>query len=343
MIEIDGAMGEGGGQILRTALSLSLVTQRPVRLVNIRAKRSTPGLRPQHCTAVEAAATVGQADVSDVGPGTQELIFRPNGVMPGTYHFDVGTAGSVVLVLQTVLPPLLTAPEPSSITVGGGTHVRWAPPFEFFDRTFRPLVERMGPTLRATIDQYGFYPQGGGRCTVEVQPVSALSPLSLSERGTFVRCTATALVANLPRHIAERELRTLRTHVPVRIDEERIESPPAIGAGNALFVTLAFDHLTMVISGVGQKGVPAETVAERVADEVQSYLEASAPVGPHLADQVLVPLALGGGEGRATTLTGHAHTNAAVIDRFLPGRLTFEAEPTGAQIRAVLPDAQSES
>jgi RNA 3'-terminal phosphate cyclase (ATP) len=315
MVEIDGAMGEGGGQIVRTALSLSLTAQQPIRLTNIRANRSRPGLRPQHVTAVRAAAAIGEAAVSEVREGAQTLTFEPSTVVPGTYHFDVGTAGSAVLVLQTVLLPLLTAQRSSRITVTGGTHNKFAPPFDFFATTVLPVVERMGPTLHATLDRHGFYPKGGGRCTVEVQPVAELEPLTLTERGAPRPPRIRAIVANLPRHIADREIATLREALSVEIGETRIETPSSLSAGNALLLELPFRNVTEVVSGIGEKGRPAEQVAIGVAEDAEAYLEGDAPVGPHLADQLLLPLAVGGGEFCTTTLTAHTHTNAAVIER----------------------------
>ena len=317
MIEIDGSMGEGGGQIVRTALSLSLTTQRPIRLTNIRANRSRPGLRPQHVAAVQAAAAIGEAAVSEVQEGTRTLTFEPSTVVPGTYRFDVGTAGSAILVLQTVLLPLLTAPRSSRVTVTGGTHNRFAPPFDFFAATFLPIVERMGPTLRATLDRPGFYPKGGGCCTVDVQPVGELEPLTLTERGVSRPSRIRAIVANLPRHIAEREIATLQEALSVEIGETRIDTPSSLSAGNALLLELPFQHVTEVVSGIGEKGLPAEQVAMSVAEAAESYLDAEAPVGPHLADQLLLPLALGGGRFRTTALTAHTQTNAAVIERLL--------------------------
>jgi len=317
MIEIDGAMGEGGGQIVRTALGLSLATQQAFRITNIRANRSTSGLRPQHVTAVRAAAAVGEAEVDDVEVGTSAFTFVPTTVAPGRYQFDVGTAGSAILVLQTVLPALLTAEAPSTVTVTGGTHVKWAPPFDFFAASFCPLLQRMGPVLRATIGRPGFYPKGGGQCTLTVEPVAALDSLELTERGSLRRVQARSLVANLPRHIAERELATLREGLPVDLDETRIETPSARGAGNALLLQLDYEHVTMLLSAMGEKGTPAEDVAMNLVDEARSYLAADAPVDAHLADQLLIPLALGGGRFRTTTLTAHTHTNAAVIERFV--------------------------
>jgi RNA 3'-terminal phosphate cyclase (ATP) len=331
MIELDGSIGEGGGQIVRTALGLSLATQQPFRITNIRANRSTPGLRPQHVTAVRAAASIGEAEVGDVSVGTSSFTFAPTTVAPGRYSFDVGTAGSAVLVLQTILPPLLTARAPSTITVTGGTHVKWAPPFDFFAAAFCPLVERMGPILRPTLDQPGFYPKGGGKCSMTVEPVADLDPMDLTERGILHRVRARSIVANLPRHIAERELSTLGEGLPVDLDDRRIETPSARGAGNALLLALDYERVTTVLSAMGEKGTPAEDVAMGLVDEARSYLAADAPVDPHLADQLLIPLALGGGRFRTTTLTAHTHTNAALIERFLGA--TFEVEEEGGAWR----------
>src|SRR5262245_1101885 len=207
---IDGSQGEGGGQILRTALALSLVTGTPFRLEKIRAGRDRPGLLRQHLTAVTAAVEIGSATADGVALGSPELVFRPGPVRPGTYRFAVGTAGSAGLVLQTVLPPLLGAAGSSTIVVEGGTHNRHAPPFDFLDRAFLPLLARMGARVRATLDRPGFYPAGGGQLTVEVTPTPALAPLTLLERGAARRRRARAVVANLPAAIAHRELRVVR-------------------------------------------------------------------------------------------------------------------------------------
>lgn len=332
MVEIDGSMGEGGGQIVRTALSLSVITQEPVRITNIRAGRSRPGLRPQHVTAVEAAATISSGTVEGDEKGSSTLTFDPSGVHPGTYRFDVGTAGSAILVLQTVLPPLLTATRSSTVMVVGGTHNRSAPPFEFFARTFLPLLERMGPVLRPRLHQPGFYPKGGGECTLEIIPVEHLEPLTLMERGAEQTRRAHAIVANLPRHIGERELDTLREGLPGGLDEGRIETPSSRGAGNALVLELVYEHLTEVVSAIGEKGLPAEQVALGVVDEARSYLSASAPVGSHLADQLLLPLVLAGGRFRTTTLSAHTHTNAAVIEQFVGDALSFKRGSEGWEV-----------
>ena len=329
MIEIDGSMGEGGGQIVRTALALSVLRTQPVRLSQIRAGRDPAGLRPQHKTAVEAAAAIGDATVSGASVGSTTLTFAPSGICPGTHHFDVGTAGSAVLVLQTILPPLLTAQRSSRVTVVGGTHVRSAPPFEHLAKTVLPLLNQLGPVCRADLDQPDFYPRGGGRCSVEVTPVAPLDSFRLVHRGREQRRRARVLLANLPRHIAERELKTLRQHLPCGVDEEVTETPSAPGAGNALLIELQFEHVTEVVGAIGEKGRPAESVAQAAAQKARAYIEADAPVSPHLADQLLLPLVQGGGEVRTMRLTPHFHTNSAVIEKMCEPRISIDERESG--------------
>jgi RNA 3'-terminal phosphate cyclase (ATP) len=183
LIRIDGRLGEGGGQILRTSLSLSLVTGKAFRIENIRAGREKPGLLRQHLAAVLAAAEVCGGEVEGAVPGSSCLTFRPGPVRPGQYRFSVGTAGSATLVFQTVLPALMLGSWPSSVEVEGGTHNMAAPPYDFLSRTFVPLVNRMGPNVSLRFERYGFYPAGGGRFSAEIQPAVALKPLHLGERG----------------------------------------------------------------------------------------------------------------------------------------------------------------
>lgn len=195
MISIDGSFGEGGGQILRTSLSLSLATGKPFRIENIRAGRQKPGLLRQHLTAVLAAADVGGAKIEGATLGSQTLAFSPGEVRPGEYRFSVGTAGSGTLVFQTVFPALMLASGGSRITIEGGTHNSAAPPFDFLARTFLPLMERMGPKVHLQFDRYGFYPAGGGCFCAVVEPVARLRPLNLGERGETVSRRITAIVA----------------------------------------------------------------------------------------------------------------------------------------------------
>jgi RNA 3'-terminal phosphate cyclase (ATP) len=327
MLTIDGSFGEGGGQILRSALALSLVTGTPLRMTRIRARRERPGLQRQHLTAVRAAAAVGRAEVTGAAIGSRELVFRPRGVTPGDHTFDIGSAGTTSLVLQTVLPALLGAAGPSSITLLGGTHNPLAPPFEFLERAFFPLLARLGPRVTATLEAWGFYPSGGGRLRVTVEP-APLGGLELLERGAIRRQSVLAAVANLPETIARRELATAAA--VLGWDPSYLQSHVVTGShgpGNVVLITVESEHVAEVFAGFGEKGLRAEIVAERAATEAREYLDAGVPVGPHLADQLLLPLALGaGGSFRTVAPTLHARTQADLIERVLGAKIAFTEE-----------------
>lgn len=316
---IDGSAGEGGGQILRTALALSLVTGEAFRIRNIRAGRRKPGLLRQHLTAVRAAIDVGQAAADGAELGSTELVFRPTRIKPGAHRFAVGTAGSATLVLQTVLPALLTASEPSTLVLEGGTHNPFAPPFDFLDRTFLPLINQMGPRVSARLERPGFYPAGGGRFTVTVEPTAKLSPFDLLERGEIVHRQARALVAALPVAVGERELDVLQGRLSWPRECLAVDNlDPRYGPGNAVLVELGSREITEVFTGYGERGLQAEAVGEAVASEVKAYLAAGVPVGVHLADQLLLPLALaGGGAFRTMPLSRHSLTNLEVLRDWL--------------------------
>ena len=302
MITIDGSLGEGGGQIVRSSLSLSLCTGQPVRVVNVRANRRKPGLARQHLTALRAAAEVGGARVEGDAVRSREVSFCPSTVRPGDYRFDVGTAGSATLVLQTVLPALVTADGPSTLTLSGGTHNQWAPPFDFLDRAFLPLLNRTGPTVTAELVRPGFYPKGGGSIRVTITPVEKLAPLRIGRRGTITARRAVAGIARLPDHVARRELDHLARRLELSPDElHTITWKRSASAGNVLWVELSSSDndngqpLREVVCGFGQRGVPAEKVAEGVFRRVERYLHSGAAVGEQLADQLVLPLTLAGG------------------------------------------------
>jgi RNA 3'-terminal phosphate cyclase (ATP) len=330
-ILIDGSIGEGGGQILRTSLGLSMVTGKSFRIQRIRAGRDKPGLLRQHLTAVLAAASICGAEVEGASISSQELTFRPGEVRPGEYTFSVGTAGSTMLVLQAVLPALLTAGGATSLTLEGGTHNPFAPPVDFLEKAFLPLMRRMGPQVHVSVERAGFYPAGGGRVFVNVDPTRTLAPLRLDARGAVTRKLAKAVVAGLPGSIGVRELEKIGQLLDLSEDQMQIRQLPAEwGPGNVLTVEIDSEHVTEVFTGFGMKGVSAEAVAEAVARDARRYLGADAPVGLHLADQLLVPLALAG-EGSFTTLepTRHTTTNCEVIQRFLPISITSQTMTKG--------------
>jgi RNA 3'-terminal phosphate cyclase (ATP) len=318
MITIDGANGEGGGQVLRTALALALATRTAFRIENIRARRERPGLMRQHLTAVHAAAAVGRARVEGDALGSRSLTFEPQAVEAGDYAWSVGTAGSATLVLQTVLLPLLLASGPTTLTIEGGTHNPWAPPFDFLERVFLRIVNRMGPRVAVKLERPGFYPAGGGRFTVTIEPAPALGRLEICERGEITSRRACAVVANLPRHIAERELATVVKALNWSPDAGAIEVVTAAGPGNIVFIEIDSEHVVEICTGFGESGTTAEAVAGQAARAARRYLASGVPVGDHLADQLLPVMALGeGGSFRTLALTQHARTNAEVIKRFL--------------------------
>ena len=326
-IEIDGSMGEGGGQVLRTSLALSAITGQPFRIAKIRAGRDRPGLLRQHLTGVRAVAEVCGATVEGDALGSTSLGFRPGTVRPGDYRFAVGTAGSAGLVLQTVLPALWSASAPSTIELSGGTHNPASPPGQFLERAFLPLVCRMGPTVTLTLERWGFYPAGGGRYRVTVAP-APLRPLVLEQRGDIERVELVAAVANLSRKIGHRELATLRERLELEDPRAgRVDEVESDGPGNAVYAEVRCAHVTEVFTAFGRKGVAAEAVAGEAADELLGWRALDVPVGEHLADQLLLPMALaGGGSFRTVPPSLHTRTNAEVIGRFLEVGFRFEED-----------------
>lgn len=328
MITIDGAKGEGGGQILRSSLALSLVTGTPFRIHSIRARRKKPGLMRQHLTAVIAATQIGNATTRGAELHSTELIFEPGTVAPGDYHFAVGTAGSTTLVLQTVLPPLLNAAAPSTIRVTGGTHNPLAPPYRFLAEAFLPLINRMGPNVTATLERPGFFPAGGGEITLAIVPAEKLKPLSIETRGEIRSIIATATVAHLHRNIAERELTVIRQRIGLAEENLQVEERrDSHGPGNVVTIAVTSDALTEIFTGFGEAQRSAEKVATGVVQEARRYISSGVPVGEYLTDQLLIPLALArGGTFRTLGLSPHAQTNIEVIEEFLPVKFSVRRD-----------------
>lgn len=327
MLIIDGSTGEGGGQIVRTSLALSLITGTPVRLEKIRAGRAKPGLLRQHLTAVRAAVSIG-ASVRGAELGAETLEIEPGSVCGGHHHFAVGSAGSACLVFQTVLPALIAAREKATIVLEGGTHNPFAPTFDYLDRVFLPVLRRMGLQCEAQLERRGFYPAGGGRCSFTVDASSGLSPLDIVDRGNVLGSRATAVVANLPYSIAERELAVVKRRLDLEdASLEAVAEKSSPGPGNVLMLEIECQHATEMCTGFGERNVRAETVANRAVGELRRYLEASAPVGIRLADQLMLPfLIAGGGSFRTVPLSQHSRTNLWVIEQFAPGSIRCDEE-----------------
>lgn len=331
MIEIDGSHGEGGGQIVRSSLALSLVTGRAVTINNIRAGRSKPGLMRQHLTAVKAARKISGAKLVGAEIGATRLTIKPGKVEAGEYRFSISTAGSATLVLQTVLPALMIAEGESSLTLEGGTHNPYAPPFDFLKSAYLPLLERIGPAVEATLHRPGFYPAGGGEFHVKIRPTRQLQWLSLLERGELLERRVQAIVANLPAHIAERECDAIAAETNWdRSCFQATSYEHSRGPGNVVLIVLRHENVTEVFTGFGEKGKKAEVVAMDVLDQARRYLAHDVPVGQYLADQLMLPLAIsahfgcGGGVYRTASLSGHSQTHLDVIREFLDVRVRID-------------------
>jgi RNA 3'-terminal phosphate cyclase (ATP) len=331
MIKIDGSEGEGGGQVVRNSVALSLITGQPFTISNVRGKRSKPGLMRQHVTAVEAACVIGAAETNGLSVGSSELTFRPGKVTPGDYHFAVGTAGSTGLVLQTVLMPLILADAPSRLVLEGGTHNMLAPPFDFIERCFLPIINRMGPTVTAKLIRHGFYPRGGGRIEVEITP-SPLHRIDCVDRGALISQSVTALVAALPGEIAAREISEAQKRLPDWPEEAFTirQLPEAQGPGNIVLIEAGFEHVTEISSGFGKLGTSAESLAKDASRRMSGFIASKAFAGPYLADQLLLPFALSGGSSFTTVKPSqHARTAADIIDLFLGRRFDFNQQTDG--------------
>jgi RNA 3'-terminal phosphate cyclase (ATP) len=296
----------------------------PVTLEKIRAGRKTPGLMRQHMTAVKAAAEIGNAEVRGNDPGSRNLVFKPRKIKTGSYRFAVGTAGSCTLILQTILPALVMAEDSSEIEIEGGTHNIMAPPFDFLARTFLPLLEQVsGATISAELVRHGFYPAGGGLLKLRITPGTAkpVKALKLLERGKILQREGVAMVSKISDDIGSRELKKLCAMLGWEETETRLERiTTSPGPGNIVMAAVTSEcGVTEIFSGFGRLGVSAEKVADGVARETRAYIAADVPVGQHLADQLLLPMALAGaGEFRTMPLTLHSETNLHVIGKFLP-------------------------
>lgn len=339
MISIDGSEGEGGGQMVRNACALSLITGEAFHFKNIRANRSKPGLMRQHLTAVEAACRISGADCDDLHVGATELTFRPGTIVPGDYHFSIGTAGSTSLVLQTVLMPLIFASGPSRLVIEGGTHAMGAPPFEFIERSFLPLINQMGPRVSARLIRHGFYPRGGGRIEIDIEP-APLRPIACLDRGALVDVTCEANFAGLSFDVAKRLRGRVQAAFPTWPESAFSvrELPADQGPGVILMLTARYAHVTELVSGFGQLGVQAEQVAKVASARLQGYQDSIAFAGPHLADQLVLPFVLAG-RGAFTTVkpTQHLLTAMELATRFTGREFDLSVQESGEHLVRVGP------
>jgi RNA 3'-phosphate cyclase len=321
VLEIDGSFGEGGGQILRSALTLALLGQRPFRIKDIRGGRKKPGLRAQHLAAIRAAQTVGRAYVEGDRMGSEDLVFVPSGIFPGDYRIEIGTAGSCSLVLQTILLPLAHAGGTSSVVIVGGTHVPWSPTFEYIDQVWSPSLELLGYQAKIELIKAGFYPKGGGLIEATIRPASRSAAILQERRSPISGFKGVSLSSNLPLHVAERQRKRMMERLDpinqsVEIEIQQLASP---GVGSAVFISGLSQPAFFGFSALGAKGKPAEQVADEGVDQLLSFLNTSAVTDRYLSDQLLIPLAFSSEDSTliVEAVTSHLTTNAEIVRMFL--------------------------
>jgi len=334
MIEIDGSYGEGGGQILRTALSLSCLFNRPFRIFNIRKGRKKPGLMPQHLTAVRAAQLLSGAEVTGDNTGSTELIFSPKQIKGGDFFFDIGTAGSTSLVLQTLIPSLIFLKEKTTLTLKGGTHVPFSPSFDYLERVFVTFLKKIGINVTLSIDSYGFYPKGGGKVKAEVLPSEEIKSADILTRGNLLRLEGKSGVGNLPISIAERQKRGMLEAITKELKDIKcpieIELLEVLTAGQGTFIFLSSESENIIagFTSIGERGKRAEIVGEEAAKEFIGYYSTDAALDPHLADQIVLYLSLTQNSSVFTTsrITSHLLTNLWVIGLFHKFNYSIEGD-----------------
>jgi RNA 3'-terminal phosphate cyclase (ATP) len=328
MLEIDGSIGEGGVQILRSSLTLSVVFSEPFRIINIRAGRKNPGLQPQHLKAVEAAGKISGAKVRGAEIGSPEVTFSPGKIRPGKFTIDIKTAGSAPLVLQTIFVPLSLSSGSSRVTITGGTHVLWSPCYHYLSKQWMVMVEKIGFRGELHLKRAGFYPQGGGKLVAEIQPVKHLEPLTILNRGKLEQISGISGVANLPRKIAERQ----RARVINRLGEKyplndlRIADIPSRYKGTILLLLAKFEYSSACFFGLGVIGKPAEKVADEAIDSIREFMKTNGVIDEYLADQILIPLILTRGTSiiKVPKITKHLLTNVEIIQRFSQVDISIE-------------------
>jgi RNA 3'-terminal phosphate cyclase (ATP) len=320
MIKIDGSLGEGGGQVLRSSLTLSILTQTPFELFNIRAGRKKSGLRQQHLTAVLAAAEISDATVEGGSLGSRRIKFYPKKIKSGEFKFKIGTAGSTTLVLQTVLLPLLLADEPSTVTVVGGTHNPKAPIFEFMDEVFVESLNKMGAKISLKLNRYGFFPAGGGEIVAKISP-SKLTPISLVDGGDVKSITAKVVSIRERDSVFQSQSDEIKKWLECPVTKD--DSKP-VGPGNSVYIKIERENCTEIISGVTKRGRPPHIVARVVAQKALKYIEQNSAVGEHLTDQLLIPIVIAGkGEFSCSAPTLHTKTNCEIIEIFTGVKFEF--------------------
>lgn len=335
MIEIDGSFGEGGGQVLRTSLALSILTAQPVRIYNIRAKRKNPGLAPQHLSSVLAAAKISNAEVQGAALRSMDLTFTPAGAAKaGQYTFDVsemsgqGSAGAITLVLQTVLLPLALAKGSSTLILRGGTNVTWSPPIHYVDWVLLPTLAEIGLAAKVTVKEYGWYPIGGGEVEVTIRGGTELTGVDLTERGDLVNLRGMAVASNLPAHIPQR-ISARANKVLYEMGLPGAVQPVRAGGkstGVGIYLAAMYENAAAGFSALGERGKPSDEVADEAVDDLIDFHDQNMALDPYLPDQILPAMALAEGPSAMSTvqITQHTITNIGIVQRFIERKITVE-------------------
>lgn len=337
MIQLSGQ--NGGGQILRSALTLSMISGQAFHLKQIRGARPKPGLARQHLTCVKAAAKICNGSVDGAEMGSTEIIFNPGEVIAGDYNFAIGTAGSTTLLAQTLLPALWQAKGESTLNLEGGTHNPMAPPMDYLTRVYLPTLKKMGITVDPSLERFGFVPAGGGLIRFDIPGNQKAKPISILERGEEIGRSIHCLNAKIPEDIAHRETSALLDNLNWPDNCIFIESPKNSDCpGNVLAAEISYTNVTERVTAFGSHGKTSKRVAKEVAKMMQNYLSSEAVIGRHLADQLLLPMALAGG-GAIHTLapSNHTKTNIKVIESFLPVKFEIEPQLRGCFLISVSP------
>jgi len=337
VLTIDGSYGEGGGQLARMAVALAAITQKDLRLVRIRAGRAKPGLAAQHAAALRAVATLAGGEIEGLAPGAMEITFRPRALRGGEHHFDIGTAGSVTLVLQALLPVMLHAPQPVAVTVSGGTDVRAAPPLDYLREVLLPLLSTFGADMSVDVTRRGYFPRGGGEVTVHARPSTLHAPGAL-ECSTLRGIRGVAHTSRLPEHIAQRMARSAEQRLAAAglasAWQVTIDDVPSASPGGAVVLIADRTRTRLGAARVAERGIRAETLGVSAAEELIADLASDVALDVHAADQLIVYLALTGGPTAFTTREVSSHTRTAIwlAEQFLPVRFRIEERPGHARV-----------
>jgi RNA 3'-phosphate cyclase len=325
MIVVDGAVGEGGGQILRTAIALSAVAREPVTVTNIRANRPTPGLSPGHVTSVEAVAALCDARVDGLHRGSRRISFHPGELLGGDFRFDIGTAGSISLVMQCCLLPALLSKSPVTMTLTGGTDVKWSPPMDYMVRVHIPVIGKLGAACEAKVLSRGFYPEGGGEVRLETSPSGRLLGTNMTAPGKVRMISGAAFSQNLPEHVVTRmrhsAMKKLVMFPAVKVESER---STGTSAGAGVLLVADCENTVLGASALGERGVRAETLGEGCADDLIEIVSSGAAIDENMLDQILPYMAVAEGPSTvlAESITEHARTNMLVIEHILGRRFS---------------------